>query len=135
MKKITLLLSVTFILMIAQHLSAKSIISEAGFLSSLTQNDLDFSDKGIREFPKEILNMTEVEQLDLSNNKITTIPEDIQKLQHLRILKLGGNHIYELPAVISKLKFLKEIYLDRDVWQYRLTEIKKITSARIVLVG
>jgi Leucine-rich repeat (LRR) protein len=130
MKKITLLLLIIF--------SLPSLNFAASFnrvQTGITQQDMDYSGKGISEFPKEILNMTDLKQLDLSNNKITNVPADIQNLKYLMVLKLNGNKIYELPSVVSKLKFLKEIYLDREIWQYRINEVKKITSARVILVS
>ncbi|MBS1492549.1 MAG: leucine-rich repeat domain-containing protein [Bacteroidetes bacterium] len=110
-------------------------LSELKFSRSFSSQDLDFSGKGMKEFPKEVLGMTDVKTLDLSDNKLTNIPSEIQNLKYLTVLKLNGNKIYELPSVVSKLKFLKEIYLDREIWQYRLNEVKKITAARIILVG
>lgn len=136
MKKITLLLIIFF--SITSLNATKAIEYNYKLLSlqtSIMQQEMDYSGKGIAEFPSEVLNMTDVKQLDLSNNKITNIPAAIQNLKYLTVLKLNGNKIYELPAVVSKLKFLKEIYLDREIWQYRLNEVKKITAARIILVG
>lgn len=95
---------------------------------------MDYHGKGIISFPFEILEMTALKQLDLSNNKLTEVPAEIKNLKSLRILNLNGNKIYGLPSDISRLKFLKEIYLDREIWQYRLSEVKKLTSARIILV-
>jgi hypothetical protein len=101
----------------------------------LSEEVIDYHRKGIVSFPSEILEMSELKQVDLSNNRLTEVPAEIKNLKSLRILNLSGNKIYELPSDISRLKFLKEIYLDREIWQYRLNEVKKITSAKIYLVG
>lgn len=95
----------------------------------------DYRNKDLKKFPEEILKFTNLSELDLSGNNISELPKSIKKLNCLRILRLNGNKIYSLPFELKKLKFLKEIYLERDIWQYRLEEVKKLTSAKIFLVG
>ncbi|MBP9095237.1 MAG: leucine-rich repeat domain-containing protein [Ignavibacteria bacterium] len=101
----------------------------------INQLEINYSGKGLNKFPEEVFAMTTLKQLDLSNNNLTELPKELKNLKHLSVLNLNGNKIYELPSDISRLKFLKEIYLDREIWQYRLSEVKKLTSAKIYLVG
>jgi len=101
-------------------------------INSITE--IDLSSKNITILPIEIFLMKNLQSLDLRNNYITALPEEIKNLQELKVLKLNGNNIYELPFDISRLKFLKEIYLDYNIWSYRLREVKAVTNARIILV-
>ena len=142
MKKITALKLILPCLIIINLAYAQTIVkneSQTKVKSDITKDVLreevmDYHGKGIELFPAEILEMTDLKQLDLSNNKITEVPTEIENLKSLMVLNLSGNKIYEMPDELSKLKFLKEIYLDREIWQYRLNEVKKLTSARIILV-
>jgi hypothetical protein len=119
------------------------IIPKAGnYEIKITQNSpaaettfADYSNKELKDFPVEILRFKNLTELDLSGNELTTLPKSIKKLSRLKILRINGNKIYSLPDELHRLKFLKEIYLDREIWQYRLEEIKKLTSAKIFLVG
>lgn len=99
------------------------------------QVEINYSGKGIDKLPVEVFKMVNLKQLDLSNNKLSELPKEIKNLKYLSVLNLSGNEIYELPIEISRLKFLKEIYLNRDIWQHRLSEVKKLTNARIYLIG
>ena len=101
----------------------------------INQVEMNYSGKSINKFPAEVFLMINLKQLDLSNNNLTELPKEIKNLKYLSVLNLSGNKIYDLPSEISRLKFLKEIYLDREIWQYRLSEVKKITSAKIYLIG
>lgn len=142
MKKITTLILILPCLILINLASAQTIVkneSQTKVKTDITKDVLseevmDYHGKGITLFPAEILEMTDLKQLDLSNNKLTEIPAELKNLKSLMVLNLSGNKIYEMPEELSRLKFLKEIYLDREIWQYRLSEIKKITGARIILV-
>ncbi len=142
MKKIILSLLLAFFftfsnLAQAQNLFAAYIV-KSNYVKILTETtdaqEMDFSNKAINTLPAELFSMSSLKQLDLSNNKLSGLPFEIKNLKNLQVLKLNGNKIYELPSEISRLKFLKEIYLSRDVWQYRLDEVRKLTSARIILI-
>lgn len=120
-----------------QNLFAAYVIkTQSGNILNINADagEIDFSNKGINKLPQELFTVTTLKQLDLSNNNLTELPSEIKNLKYLQVLKLNGNKIYELPAGISRLKFLKEIYLSREIWQYRLDEIRKLTSARIILI-
>lgn len=103
--------------------------------SPSAETTADYSNKELKDFPEEILQFKNLSELDLSGNALTSLPKAIKKLRHLKILRINGNKIYSLPAELKRLKFLKEIYIEREIWQYRLEEVKKLTSAKIFLVG
>jgi len=109
-------------------------IKQGNIKNDVNQLEVDYSGKEINKFPAEVLAMTDLKQLDLSNNNLTELPKEIKSLKYLSVLNVSGNKIYELPSEISRLKFLKEIYLDRVIWQYRLNEVKRLTSARVIFV-
>ena len=134
MKKITLTLALCFGIII--KLAAAQSVNYAGAITIDSKaEEFIFSGKGVTNIPAEVFSMKNLKELDLSCNCISEIPSSIKNLSSLTKLNLSGNKIYELPAEISRLKFLKEIYLDRDIWRYRLEEVKKLTHARIILVG
>ena len=114
--------------------SAKSsgLFFDVQNLSSITE--LNLSLKDINTLPSEVFEMKNLQILDISNNYLSTLPAEIKNLKELKVLMVYGNNIYELPLEISRLKFLKEIYLDYNIWCYRLYEVRTLTNARIILV-
>jgi len=69
----------------------KEIPKEIGNLINL--NYLDLSDNKIKEIPKEIGNLTNLKRLDLNDNKIKEIPKEIVNLINLQTLYLSNNEI------------------------------------------
>lgn len=114
--------------------SAKSsgLFFDTQNLSSVTE--LNLSLKDINTMPVEVFEMKNLQVLDISNNYLSALPAEIKNLKELKVLMLYGNNIFELPLEISRLKFLKEIYLDYNIWCYRLDEVRTLTNARIILV-
>ena len=76
---------------------------------------LNLSDKGLTEFPAEILNLKELRYLVLDSNKISNIPAQINTLQKLKCLSLANNMIRELPQSIGDLGELQYLYLDHNI--------------------
>lgn len=68
---------------------------------------LDLSRCKLKEFPKEILKCTNLQELNLSNNRITEIPAEIAVLKNLKVLKISRNKLTSLPHSIGKLTNLK----------------------------
>ncbi|MBN8570897.1 MAG: leucine-rich repeat domain-containing protein [Ignavibacteria bacterium] len=132
--------TLTLVLLILINIASGQTIAKNDTEVSYTKDDvklveMNYSGKGISKFPAEVFLMINLKQLDLSNNNLTELPKEIKNLKYLSVLNLSGNKIYDLPSEISRLKFLKEIYLDREIWQFRLSEVKKLTSAKIYLEG
>ncbi|HSH67017.1 MAG TPA: leucine-rich repeat domain-containing protein [Bacteroidia bacterium] len=64
---------------------------------------LELRKKGLKTFPKEILQFKNLQYLDLSKNKITEIPEDIGKLKSLQYFSIARNNLIEFPFQIGEL--------------------------------
>lgn len=68
----------------------------------------DMSNRGLAEFPFELLDQTSIKFLDLSNNRLTSLPSEIGKLTALEELNVSGNALTgALPAEIRQLRKLK----------------------------
>jgi Leucine-rich repeat (LRR) protein len=67
---------------------------------------LELRKKKLKEFPKEIFQMKNLQYLDLSKNNITEVPAEIAELKDLQILILSKNSIETLPKEIGELKQL-----------------------------
>lgn len=79
---------------------------------------LNLSGQKLKKFPKEILELYNLESLDLSKNKLEKLPDDIGKLKKLTVLNLSNNKIEELPAGIGDLKRLMSLNLYHNaVWK------------------
>jgi len=72
---------------------------------------LDLANMRLEEFPREILDLTNLEALYLDGNLLKEIPEEIEVLRNLQALNLGGNRFRSFPIEILKLKQLNELYL------------------------
>ena len=72
---------------------------------------LYLSHNKIKYLPKEIWNLFNLKKLYLDNNKLTEIPKEIQNLVKLKSLSLSGNRLTYLPKEIAKLSNLKVLNL------------------------
>lgn len=68
------------------------------------------------EFPRNVLEMTNLTTLDLSCNKFTAIPDDIDRLKNLKVLDFeggacGATPISYVPNTIGNLTLLEEFGL------------------------
>lgn len=64
---------------------------------------LELRKKGLRSFPKEILQFKNLQYLDLSKNKITELPEEIGQLKSLQYFSVARNNLVEFPFQIGEL--------------------------------
>ncbi|KAG2486470.1 hypothetical protein HYH03_014917 [Edaphochlamys debaryana] len=72
---------------------------------------LDLTECGLREVPREVLELTELEELQLSGNQLSCLPEGISRLTALRRLGLAGNGLEALPAGLGALTALEGLWL------------------------
>src|SRR5579863_7319219 len=74
---------------------------------------LSLDNKQIQEIPKEIGNLTNLQELGLYNNKkISSIPKEIGNLTNLTILDLSDNEISSIPKEIGNLSRLQGLHLN-----------------------
>ncbi|WP_375561313.1 hypothetical protein ACE193_01805 [Bernardetia sp. OM2101] len=64
----------------------------------------------IREIPKEIKNLKNLETLSLTLNYIEKLPLEILELKKLKILSLTDNPSFSDIETVSKMKWLEEFY-------------------------
>ena len=57
-------------------------------------------------FPKQIFELSDLQELSIARNRIDTIPSSINKLKKLKIFFADGNRIDKLPEHIADLKEL-----------------------------
>lgn len=82
--------------------------NQQGSTTTTTGLVLDYSNKGLSEFPKEILSKTNVTELNLSGNNLTgSLPSEIGKLTKLEILNVSNNNMTGIPAEIGQLSKLR----------------------------
>lgn len=78
---------------------------------------LDLRGQKLTAFPKEILQLKNLNELWLSKNQIKEIPEEIGQLTHLQNLDLSNNQINSLPESLRKLIYLKKLNLTKNPLQ------------------
>ncbi len=72
---------------------------------------LDLSGKQLKEFPMEILMLTELRVLILADNDLILLPKEISTLSQLERLELQRNNIDVLPDEMITMHNLKRINL------------------------
>jgi internalin A len=72
---------------------------------------LDLSGKGMKKFPEELKNFTNLRELNLSGNCFVTIPAWIEKCEKLEVLKLEVACLESIPTQLANLEKLKELSL------------------------
>ena len=68
---------------------------------------LDLSKQGLKEIPKEVLQLRKLQELYLSQNEITELPDSFYVLQNLQKLDLNQNKLTVLPGFIGKMQYLQ----------------------------
>jgi len=80
----------------------------------------------LKTIPEEIGNLVNLKKLDLSGNKLTTIPASIGKLLNLKILDLSNNNLEKLPLEIKQLLKLQKLKLKGN--NFSKAELQKLKS-------
>jgi Leucine-rich repeat (LRR) protein len=98
---------------------------------------LNLSYKGLKEFPIDILELTNLETLILSFNGIKEIPSDIDTLTKLKVINLMNNPLEELPRSLANIKSLEKIYLNETMLEEEDVQFLKdsLPDCLVVLVS
>ncbi|XP_061601859.1 leucine-rich repeat-containing protein 18 [Cololabis saira] len=72
---------------------------------------LVLNNMGIRDFPKSVFKLSNIDELDLSRNFLQTLPDNLGKLTSLRRLDLHGNKLESVPESIGNLVGLTHLNL------------------------
>ena len=78
---------------------------------------LELNKQKLKEFPKEILSMHNLQYLDLGKNKIKDIPPEIGQLKNLQWLSLSKNDLQDLPLAIGELTNLYYLNVNQNKLQ------------------
>lgn len=70
---------------------------------------LNLSGRGLKEFPENVFEYTNLTKLVLSNNRIKVIPKEILRLKKLKVLDLANNDITVLQSAVFKLPKLRTL--------------------------
>jgi Leucine-rich repeat (LRR) protein len=132
-KRITMYLTKKFLIVLLMLLTASKVSAQSDLLDSLYLDTMDaaisleqalqnpedvikleLKRKKYKTFPKEILQMTNLQYLDLSKNNISEIPAEIAELKSLQFLILSKNKITSLPFQIGELENLMVLNVNQN---------------------
>lgn len=96
---------------------------------------LNLSNKGLKEFPMEILKLKKLQYLTLDSNQITIIPTQMNELQKLEYLSLSNNNIQELPSGMGELRELRFLYIDNNKISVLPAELFKLNNLKRLVIS
>lgn len=124
MKLISILLFIFFSNALLAQEQSQPLIDDTAYiyrsLSAALANPervyrLNLSHHRLKNFPADILKLTNLRDLDLSKNKLDSIPNEIGTLTNLERLNLSNNNLVQLPDEIGNLSSLTYLGLNRNV--------------------
>ena len=93
-------------------MNRKELLKRIKQAASGQETSLDLADKGIKELPPEIGQLTHLTKLFLHSNKLTSLPPEIGQLSQLKTLQLDDNGLTSIPSEIGRLTNLELLSLD-----------------------
>jgi hypothetical protein len=91
---------------------------------------------GIRNLPKEIVQLKYLEGLILSGNHLTELPQGIATMHRLRILDVSCNHLTQLPLHMSDMGSMDVFTIVGNNFKKKLPErIGLLKAKRVVDLG
>lgn len=120
MKSVLLLLTALFLATTVNAQDKFTSLSEA-LLSPGKAKHLDLSGQDLKEIPKSITKLKNLEYLDISHNQLKEIPFFLTDLKKLAFLDCSHNQITDADIVPSQLKKLKGLNLNHN-------QLTKITA-------
>lgn len=92
---------------------------------------LDLSKNNIKEIPSEIAVLKDLQYFSISKNSLESLPSEIGELPNLYYLNANQNEIHALPAQIGQLKNLRNMDLwsnNVDKFPGEMKSLKKLQS-------
>lgn len=89
----------------------------------------------LKEFPKEMCELTQLETVLIMNNKIESVPAEIGKLTALAKLDLTGNNLKTLPPEIGQLTNLKTLKLNKNPIESLPKEIGNLENLKTLTLS
>lgn len=132
-------------LFITQSLSAQTLLDSVSLsqqkvyknLTAALQNPdsvfiFDLSKKKLKEIPKEIFRLKNLQILNLSHNRIKELPAEINLLSNLQKLNLSNNDLKQLPRTIGDLNNLTFLGLNRNLIEALPAEMGKLKNLEVL---
>jgi internalin A len=92
--------------------------------------ELDLSQLELREVPKSIAQLTNLQELYLYGNQLTSLPDAVAQLINLQKLDLYDNQLAGLPDIIVRLTSLQELNLENNQLTSLPDEIAQLNNLR-----
>ena len=105
-------------------------------IQSLTAlEDLNLESNQLKTLPTELRFLIHLKKLNCHNNQLTTVFPEIKTLSSLKTLIFSRNLLTTIPPTIGSLTALEKLSLDHNPIRAFPTEIKKLPSCVISLIG
>jgi internalin A len=106
------------------------VIKQAG---QSRQISLDLSNNNLRELPREIGDLTMLQDLNLADNELSELPRETAGLSHLKELVLSRNNLKALPPELGALIWLRALRLEGNPLIFPPPEIVSQGTAAVLV--
>ena len=96
---------------------------------------VNISRLGLKSFPKELFEITNLQELFAGGNQLVDLPEEFSQLQELKVLNIQRCQFTFIPKVIFELKNLKSLDLSNNKIEVIPAEIEKLTNLNSLLLS
>jgi len=108
-----------------------SLPAEIGTLLNLKSFQCE-NNMQLAQLPREIGDLTQLEQLYCNNNQLRSLPVEIGKLRQLWILDCGRNQLTSLPTQIGRLSDLTELHCNENQLRSLPEEIGDLKQLQVL---
>lgn len=89
---------------------------------------LNLKKQKLKEIPKDVYKLKNLQELNVSKNKLKNLPKDLDTLKNLEIINASANDIDTLYAEIGNCTQLKTLILNQNVIAHLPSTIANLTN-------
>lgn len=89
---------------------------------------LDLHKQKLKEIPKDVYKLKNLQELNVSKNKLKELPKDIDTLKNLEVINASANDIDTIYAEIGNCIHLKKLILNQNVIAHLPSTIGNLTE-------
>lgn len=117
------------------HLQDRGLSKLPENINTLQVKQIILTSNNFTEFPKEILNMPQLEELLIGHNPVSKLPDNLVALKNLKRLSINSTLIKDFPEDLTALENLETIGLDHNEYKKVPEPILTIPNLKRLLLN